>query len=151
MWAERLQTGPQENRLHPQQQRVGVHVQLRVRRIRGRFPRWRSKAPDGNSCSERHQYKTSANAPERVANGVLLVNLSLLLHICVTQDVTRGMDTSLTLKLQKRVTELEQEKQSLRNELENREEQFQRARARVGRPHFTLVLPAICFLVPLMS
>lgn len=44
------------------------------------------------------------------------------------------MDTSLTLKLQKRVTELEQEKQSLRNELENREEQFQRARARVGRP-----------------
>uniref|UniRef100_A0A3B3TYC5 Myosin VA n=1 Tax=Poecilia latipinna TaxID=48699 RepID=A0A3B3TYC5_9TELE len=48
----------------------------------------------------------------------------------VGEDVTRGMDTSLTLKLQKRVTELEQEKQSLRNELENREEQFQRARAR---------------------
>lgn len=47
------------------------------------------------------------------------------------QDVTRGMDTSLTLKLQKRLTELEQEKQSLRNELENKEEQFQRARARV--------------------
>uniref|UniRef100_A0A8D0DF76 Myosin VA n=1 Tax=Sander lucioperca TaxID=283035 RepID=A0A8D0DF76_SANLU len=45
-------------------------------------------------------------------------------------DVTRGMDTSLTLKLQKRLTELEQEKQSLRNELENREDQFQRARAR---------------------
>ncbi|XP_015253035.1 PREDICTED: unconventional myosin-Va-like isoform X4 [Cyprinodon variegatus] len=45
-------------------------------------------------------------------------------------DVTRGMDTSLTLKLQKRVTELEQEKQSLRNELENKEDQFQRARAR---------------------
>lgn len=41
------------------------------------------------------------------------------------------MDTSLTLKLQKRVTELEQEKQSLRNELENKEDQFQRARARV--------------------
>uniref|UniRef100_A0A3Q2ZND0 Unconventional myosin-Va n=1 Tax=Hippocampus comes TaxID=109280 RepID=A0A3Q2ZND0_HIPCM len=40
------------------------------------------------------------------------------------------MDTSLTLKLQKRLTELEQEKQSLRNELENKEEQFQRARAR---------------------
>uniref|UniRef100_A0A3P9NF23 Unconventional myosin-Va n=1 Tax=Poecilia reticulata TaxID=8081 RepID=A0A3P9NF23_POERE len=52
----------------------------------------------------------------------------------VGEDVTRGMDTSLTLKLQKRVTELEQEKQSLRNELENREEQFQRARARVDRP-----------------
>lgn len=49
----------------------------------------------------------------------------------VVQDVTRGMDTSLTLKLQKRLTELEQEKQSLRNELENKEEQFQRARARV--------------------
>uniref|UniRef100_A0A8D0AIE6 Myosin VA n=1 Tax=Sander lucioperca TaxID=283035 RepID=A0A8D0AIE6_SANLU len=44
------------------------------------------------------------------------------------EDVTRGMDTSLTLKLQKRLTELEQEKQSLRNELENREDQFQRAR-----------------------
>ena len=42
------------------------------------------------------------------------------------------MDTSLTLKLQKRVTELEQEKQSLRNELENKEDQFQRARARVN-------------------
>uniref|UniRef100_A0A8D0AM36 Myosin VA n=1 Tax=Sander lucioperca TaxID=283035 RepID=A0A8D0AM36_SANLU len=46
----------------------------------------------------------------------------------VERDVTRGMDTSLTLKLQKRLTELEQEKQSLRNELENREDQFQRAR-----------------------
>uniref|UniRef100_A0A669DJE5 Unconventional myosin-Va n=1 Tax=Oreochromis niloticus TaxID=8128 RepID=A0A669DJE5_ORENI len=42
-------------------------------------------------------------------------------------DVTRGIDTSLTLKLQKRVTELEQDKQLLRNELENREEQLQRA------------------------
>uniref|UniRef100_A0A8D3CYP0 Myosin VA n=1 Tax=Scophthalmus maximus TaxID=52904 RepID=A0A8D3CYP0_SCOMX len=41
-------------------------------------------------------------------------------------DVTRGIDTSLTLKLQKRLTELEQEKQSLRNELENKEDQFQR-------------------------
>lgn len=52
-----------------------------------------------------------------------------------TQDVTRGIDTSLTLKLQKRLTELEQEKQSLRDELENKEEQFQRARARVlGSP-----------------
>ncbi|KAM9766188.1 unconventional myosin-Va isoform 2-T2 [Menidia menidia] len=47
-----------------------------------------------------------------------------------SEDVTRGMDTSLTLKLQKRLTELEQEKQSLRNELENKEDQFQRARAR---------------------
>uniref|UniRef100_A0A8D3CL68 Myosin VA n=1 Tax=Scophthalmus maximus TaxID=52904 RepID=A0A8D3CL68_SCOMX len=36
------------------------------------------------------------------------------------------IDTSLTLKLQKRLTELEQEKQSLRNELENKEDQFQR-------------------------
>uniref|UniRef100_A0A3Q4GY60 Myosin VAa n=1 Tax=Neolamprologus brichardi TaxID=32507 RepID=A0A3Q4GY60_NEOBR len=42
------------------------------------------------------------------------------------EDVTRGIDTSLTLKLQKRVTELEQDKQLLRNELENREEQLQR-------------------------
>nr|XP_020447981.1 unconventional myosin-Va isoform X2 [Monopterus albus] len=45
-------------------------------------------------------------------------------------EVIRGIDTSLTLKLQKRLTELEQEKQSLRDELENKEEQFQRARAR---------------------
>ncbi|XP_042074678.1 unconventional myosin-Va isoform X4 [Haplochromis burtoni] len=45
------------------------------------------------------------------------------------EDVTRGIDTSLTLKLQKRVTELEQDKQLLRNELENREEQLQRASA----------------------
>ncbi|XP_046897765.1 unconventional myosin-Va isoform X2 [Hypomesus transpacificus] len=52
-----------------------------------------------------------------------------------TEDVTRGMDTSLTLKLQKRVTELEQEKQSLRNELENKEDQFQRARARDDVEH----------------
>lgn len=58
----------------------------------------------------------------------------LTLNVSFMQDVTRGMDTSLTLKLQKRVTELEQEKQSLRNELENKEEQFQRARARVREP-----------------
>uniref|UniRef100_A0AAY4D5H0 Unconventional myosin-Va n=1 Tax=Denticeps clupeoides TaxID=299321 RepID=A0AAY4D5H0_9TELE len=42
-----------------------------------------------------------------------------------------NLDMSLFLKLQKRVTELEQEKQSLQNELDRREEQFQRARARV--------------------
>lgn len=53
------------------------------------------------------------------------------------QDVTRGIDTSLTLKLQKRVTELEQDKQLLRNELENREEQLQRASAMVPSPIFT--------------
>ncbi|KAF7659097.1 hypothetical protein LDENG_00002920 [Lucifuga dentata] len=51
------------------------------------------------------------------------------------EDVTHGIDTSLTLKLQKRLTELEQEKQSLRNELENKEEQFQRARARDDAEH----------------
>ncbi|XP_056134161.1 unconventional myosin-Va [Lampris incognitus] len=51
------------------------------------------------------------------------------------EDVTRGIDTSLTLKLQKRLMELEQEKQSLRDELENREEQFQRARARDVAEH----------------
>uniref|UniRef100_A0AAZ3PT39 Myosin VAa n=1 Tax=Oncorhynchus tshawytscha TaxID=74940 RepID=A0AAZ3PT39_ONCTS len=55
-------------------------------------------------------------------------------------DVTRGMDTSLTLKLQKRVTELEQEKSSLRNELENKEEQFQRARVRVQPQYYTILL-----------
>uniref|UniRef100_A0A673XWL1 Myosin VA n=1 Tax=Salmo trutta TaxID=8032 RepID=A0A673XWL1_SALTR len=55
--------------------------------------------------------------------------LPLTIRKCYKKrDVTRGMDTSLTLKLQKRVTELEQEKSSLRNELENKEEQFQRAR-----------------------
>uniref|UniRef100_A0A667WHN8 Myosin VA n=1 Tax=Myripristis murdjan TaxID=586833 RepID=A0A667WHN8_9TELE len=43
-----------------------------------------------------------------------------------SRDVTRGIDTSLTLKLQKRLTELEQEKQSLRNELENKEEQLKK-------------------------
>uniref|UniRef100_A0A3Q3JQK4 Myosin VAa n=1 Tax=Monopterus albus TaxID=43700 RepID=A0A3Q3JQK4_MONAL len=43
-----------------------------------------------------------------------------------SREVIRGIDTSLTLKLQKRLTELEQEKQSLRDELENKEEQFQR-------------------------
>uniref|UniRef100_A0A8C2DCR7 Myosin VAa n=1 Tax=Cyprinus carpio TaxID=7962 RepID=A0A8C2DCR7_CYPCA len=48
------------------------------------------------------------------------------------QDVPKAiLDMSLFLKLQKRVSELEQEKQSLQNELDRREEQFQRARARV--------------------
>uniref|UniRef100_A0A8C9TW70 Myosin VA n=1 Tax=Scleropages formosus TaxID=113540 RepID=A0A8C9TW70_SCLFO len=43
------------------------------------------------------------------------------------QDVTKAaLDMSLFLKLQKRVTELEQEKQSLQNELDRKEEQFQR-------------------------
>ncbi|XP_028812636.1 unconventional myosin-Va isoform X6 [Denticeps clupeoides] len=52
------------------------------------------------------------------------------------EDVTRGnLDMSLFLKLQKRVTELEQEKQSLQNELDRREEQFQRARARDDEQH----------------
>uniref|UniRef100_A0A8C7HB06 Myosin VA n=1 Tax=Oncorhynchus kisutch TaxID=8019 RepID=A0A8C7HB06_ONCKI len=57
-------------------------------------------------------------------------------EITLSVDVTRGMDTSLTLKLQKRVTELEQEKSSLRNELENKEEQFQRARVRLAASIF---------------
>uniref|UniRef100_A0A9J7Z4E4 Unconventional myosin-Va n=1 Tax=Cyprinus carpio carpio TaxID=630221 RepID=A0A9J7Z4E4_CYPCA len=43
------------------------------------------------------------------------------------QDVPKAiLDMSLFLKLQKRVSELEQEKQSLQNELDRREEQFQR-------------------------
>uniref|UniRef100_A0AAZ3SCF8 Myosin VAa n=1 Tax=Oncorhynchus tshawytscha TaxID=74940 RepID=A0AAZ3SCF8_ONCTS len=61
-------------------------------------------------------------------------------EITLSVDVTRGMDTSLTLKLQKRVTELEQEKSSLRNELENKEEQFQRARVRVQPQYYTILL-----------
>ncbi|KAL2088781.1 hypothetical protein ACEWY4_015680 [Coilia grayii] len=51
------------------------------------------------------------------------------------EDVTRGGDMSTFLKMQKRVTELEQEKHSLQNELDRREEQFQRARARDDEEH----------------
>nr|XP_015198449.1 PREDICTED: unconventional myosin-Va isoform X3 [Lepisosteus oculatus] len=47
------------------------------------------------------------------------------------EDVTKApWDMSLFLKLQKRVTELEQEKQSLQGELDRKEEQAQRARTR---------------------
>ncbi|KAJ3593545.1 hypothetical protein NHX12_005879 [Muraenolepis orangiensis] len=52
-----------------------------------------------------------------------------------SEDTGRGIDTSLTLKLQKRLTELEQDKQQLRDELENKEELFQRARARDDVEH----------------
>uniref|UniRef100_A0AAR2KR41 Unconventional myosin-Va n=1 Tax=Pygocentrus nattereri TaxID=42514 RepID=A0AAR2KR41_PYGNA len=52
------------------------------------------------------------------------------------EDVTKAsLDMALFLKLQKRVTELEQEKQGLQNELDRREEQFQRARARDDEEH----------------
>ncbi|XP_036390420.1 unconventional myosin-Va isoform X8 [Megalops cyprinoides] len=52
------------------------------------------------------------------------------------EDVTKAaLDMSLFLKLQKRVTELEQEKQALQKELDTREEQFQRARARDDEEH----------------
>ncbi|XP_073706088.1 unconventional myosin-Va [Garra rufa] len=52
------------------------------------------------------------------------------------EDVSKSiLDMSLFLKLQKRVSELEQEKQSLQNELDRREEQFQRARARDDEQH----------------
>ncbi|XP_062860893.1 unconventional myosin-Va isoform X1 [Trichomycterus rosablanca] len=53
------------------------------------------------------------------------------------EDVSRGagLDMALFLKLQKRVTELEQEKQGLQNELDRKEEQFQRARARDHEEH----------------
>ncbi|XP_076851437.1 unconventional myosin-Va isoform X5 [Brachyhypopomus gauderio] len=52
------------------------------------------------------------------------------------EDVTKGtLDMALVLKLQKRVSELEQEKQGLQNELDRREEQFQRARARDDEEH----------------
>ncbi|TRY83411.1 hypothetical protein DNTS_020283 [Danionella cerebrum] len=54
----------------------------------------------------------------------------------VGEDVSKAiLDMSLFLKLQKRVSELEQEKQSLQNELDRREEQFQRARARDDEEH----------------
>ncbi|XP_059420726.1 unconventional myosin-Va-like isoform X2 [Carassius carassius] len=52
------------------------------------------------------------------------------------EDISNAiLDMSLFLKLQKRVSELEQEKQSLQNELDRREEQFQRARARDDVEH----------------
>ncbi|XP_076143801.1 unconventional myosin-Va isoform X2 [Alosa pseudoharengus] len=51
------------------------------------------------------------------------------------EDMTRGGDMSTFLKMQKRVTELEQEKHSLQNELDRKEEQFQRARARDDEEH----------------
>lgn len=41
--AERLEAWPQENRFYPQQQRIRVHVQLRVRRVGRRYPWPRSK------------------------------------------------------------------------------------------------------------
>uniref|UniRef100_A0A8C2DC06 Myosin VAa n=1 Tax=Cyprinus carpio TaxID=7962 RepID=A0A8C2DC06_CYPCA len=63
------------------------------------------------------------------------------------QDVPKAiLDMSLFLKLQKRVSELEQEKQSLQNELDRREEQFQRARARINdevKPYIDLSLLCI--------
>ncbi|XP_053356111.1 unconventional myosin-Va isoform X3 [Clarias gariepinus] len=54
-----------------------------------------------------------------------------------SEDVTKGttLDMALFLKLQKRVSELEQEKQGLQNELDRKEEQFQRARARDDEEH----------------
>uniref|UniRef100_A0A4W5PKG1 Myosin VA n=1 Tax=Hucho hucho TaxID=62062 RepID=A0A4W5PKG1_9TELE len=70
----------------------------------------------------------SSNGSECTYNSEFAESEESSRHGEVSGDVTRGMDTSLTLKLQKRVTELEQEKSSLRNELENKEEQFQRAR-----------------------
>ncbi|KAI1904367.1 hypothetical protein AGOR_G00004920 [Albula goreensis] len=52
------------------------------------------------------------------------------------EDVTKAaLDMSLFLKLQKRVSELEQDKQSLQKELDSKEEQFQRARARDDEEH----------------
>ncbi|XP_063044202.1 unconventional myosin-Va isoform X3 [Engraulis encrasicolus] len=51
------------------------------------------------------------------------------------EDMTRGGDMSTFLKMQKRVSELEQDKHSLQNELDRREEQFQRARARDDEEH----------------
>uniref|UniRef100_A0A3B4EBV1 Unconventional myosin-Va n=1 Tax=Pygocentrus nattereri TaxID=42514 RepID=A0A3B4EBV1_PYGNA len=53
----------------------------------------------------------------------------------VEEKEKASLDMALFLKLQKRVTELEQEKQGLQNELDRREEQFQRARARDDEEH----------------
>ena len=43
------------------------------------------------------------------------------------------LDMSLFLKLQKRVTELEQEKQVMQDELDRKEEQVLRSKAKVSR------------------
>ncbi|XP_066557467.1 unconventional myosin-Va [Amia ocellicauda] len=52
------------------------------------------------------------------------------------EDVTKApLDMSLFLKLQKRVTELEQEKQALQSELDRKEDQAQKTRAREEDDH----------------
>ncbi|KAJ8391648.1 hypothetical protein AAFF_G00087890 [Aldrovandia affinis] len=52
------------------------------------------------------------------------------------EDVSKaGMDMSLFLKLQRRVTELEHDKKSMLKELDAKEEQFQQARARDDEDH----------------
>uniref|UniRef100_A0A8C2D7B2 Unconventional myosin-Va n=1 Tax=Cyprinus carpio TaxID=7962 RepID=A0A8C2D7B2_CYPCA len=75
-------------------------------------------------------YKTSVLSPHW---WVVLMTAQL---VGLMKDVSKAiLDMSLFLKLQKRVSELEQEKQSLQNELDRREEQFQRARARDDEEH----------------
>lgn len=63
--------------------------------------------------------------------GVVL-DLPLLFLKQEPSEKKAALDMSLFLKLQKRVSELEQEKQSLQDELDRKEEQALRAKAKVG-------------------
>uniref|UniRef100_A0A9J7X7G8 Unconventional myosin-Va n=1 Tax=Cyprinus carpio carpio TaxID=630221 RepID=A0A9J7X7G8_CYPCA len=92
-----------------------------------------------NTQKEKKAIEDWAKTYQEEMEKVLLVQICscvllwvMCLHWCrLHKDVSKAiLDMSLFLKLQKRVSELEQEKQSLQNELDRREEQFQRARAR---------------------
>uniref|UniRef100_A0A4W5MKP1 Myosin VA n=1 Tax=Hucho hucho TaxID=62062 RepID=A0A4W5MKP1_9TELE len=111
------------------------------------------KVRDEEGAEETQQLESDLNEERSRYQNLLTEHLRLeeryddLKEEITLSDVTRGMDTSLTLKLQKRVTELEQEKSSLRNELENKEEQFQRARVRVQPHYYTILLQCYAVLL----
>uniref|UniRef100_A0A8C1Z4L6 Myosin VAa n=1 Tax=Cyprinus carpio TaxID=7962 RepID=A0A8C1Z4L6_CYPCA len=90
-----------------------------------------------NTQKEKKAIEDWAKTYQEEMEKVLLVQICSCVLLCVMclhwcrlhKDVSKAiLDMSLFLKLQKRVSELEQEKQSLQNELDRREEQFQRAR-----------------------
>lgn len=73
---------------------------------------------------------THCRAPWRRGRGIFLDFLLFFLKQ-EPSEKKAPLDMSLFLKLQKRVTELEQEKQSLQDELDRKEEQALRAKAKV--------------------
>uniref|UniRef100_A0A8C2D6B4 Unconventional myosin-Va n=1 Tax=Cyprinus carpio TaxID=7962 RepID=A0A8C2D6B4_CYPCA len=88
-----------------------------------------------NTQKEKKAIEDWAKTYQEEMEKVLLVQICSCVLLCVMclhwcrlhKDVSKAiLDMSLFLKLQKRVSELEQEKQSLQNELDRREEQFQR-------------------------